>query len=141
MRKHAQPLSRSHVAAVANCFNIVCTTQLTTTSRTFALSMASSLTMWCVLSKCGAPDVEAPPCIQPSCMPAITMQTSEKEVLRNQAGTDAPGASEEVLYKIDIPANRYDMLCGGYMCIPDALLLGLLIYGYVTVASNLIMLQ
>ncbi|KAL4440220.1 hypothetical protein ABPG75_003221 [Micractinium tetrahymenae] len=41
--------------------------------------------------------------------------TSEKEMLRKelagQAGVDVSGASEEVIYKIDIPANRYDMLC------------------------------
>eukprot|EP00887_Chlorella_sp_A99_P005167 scaffold40.g5167.t1 len=43
--------------------------------------------------------------------------TSEKEMLRKelQNKTDlaaaAEGASEEVIYKIDIPANRYDMLC------------------------------
>lgn len=41
--------------------------------------------------------------------------TSEKEMLRKelagQAGADVSGASEEVIYKIDIPANRYDMLC------------------------------
>ena len=46
------------------------------------------------------------------------MQTSEKEMLRKELagagrGDDArlAAASEEVVYKIDIPANRYDMLC------------------------------
>ena len=41
-------------------------------------------------------------------------QTSEREMLQKEAGGKAgaaAGASEEVLYKIDIPANRYDMLC------------------------------
>ncbi|KAI8464212.1 MAG: hypothetical protein J3K34DRAFT_441251 [Monoraphidium minutum] len=41
-------------------------------------------------------------------------KTSEKEQLRKEHGKDAAsiqGASEEVIYKIDIPANRYDMLC------------------------------
>lgn len=43
------------------------------------------------------------------------VQTSEKEIIRKEHSTkevnDAPDASDEVLYKIDIPANRYDMLC------------------------------
>ena len=29
----------------------------------------------------------------------------------DQHGEDFAAASEEVLYRIDIPANRYDMLC------------------------------
>ncbi|KAG2427283.1 hypothetical protein HXX76_012479 [Chlamydomonas incerta] len=49
--------------------------------------------------------------------------TSEKEMLRkelasavakggdNRLAAEAAAASEEVIYKIDIPANRYDMLC------------------------------
>lgn len=37
--------------------------------------------------------------------------TSEKELLRNERGGGAAEASDEILYKIDIPANRYDMLC------------------------------
>ncbi|GMH34309.1 hypothetical protein BSKO_02143 [Bryopsis sp. KO-2023] len=40
--------------------------------------------------------------------------TSEKEMLRKELGLadgDVPAASEEIIYKIDIPANRYDMLC------------------------------
>lgn len=41
--------------------------------------------------------------------------TSEREMMRkeltSQAAADVSGASEEVIYKIDIPANRYDMLC------------------------------
>ncbi len=41
------------------------------------------------------------------------VQTSEKEMLqKEQKGKGvAKDASEEILYKIDIPANRYDMLC------------------------------
>ena len=42
-----------------------------------------------------------------------SMQTSEKEMLQKEQkgkGLDKY-VSEEVLYKIDIPANRYDMLC------------------------------
>lgn len=42
-----------------------------------------------------------------------SMQTSEKEMLQKEQkgkGLDKD-VSEEVLYKIDIPANRYDMLC------------------------------
>ncbi len=44
----------------------------------------------------------------------MPLQTSEKEILRKEhhgceaAATDA---EDEVLYKIDIPANRYDVLC------------------------------
>eukprot|EP00892_Ulva_mutabilis_P000903 jgi/Ulvmu1/10813/UM069_0049.1 len=39
--------------------------------------------------------------------------TSEAELLRKERGAaaGAAGASEDVIYKIDIPANRYDMLC------------------------------
>jgi len=39
--------------------------------------------------------------------------TSEKAEIEKEvgAGARAEGASEEVLYKIDIPANRYDLLC------------------------------
>lgn len=42
------------------------------------------------------------------------LQTTEKEQIRKEQGKgvdEVQGASEEVLYKIDIPANRYDMLC------------------------------
>ena len=44
------------------------------------------------------------------------MQTSEKEMLRKElaASTNTAQveeASDDVIYKIDIPANRYDMLC------------------------------
>jgi hypothetical protein len=50
-------------------------------------------------------------------------QTSEREMARKELASDAStaagaaaaaalaGASEDVIYKIDIPANRYDMLC------------------------------
>jgi hypothetical protein len=49
----------------------------------------------------------------------VCVQTSEKEMLRKELQTAAAGAvdatvssaSEEIIYKIDIPANRYDMLC------------------------------
>eukprot|EP00039_Didymoeca_costata_P024726 m.11255 g.11255 ORF g.11255 m.11255 type:complete len:600 (+) comp4407_c0_seq1:107-1906(+) len=38
--------------------------------------------------------------------------TSEKEKITKEQGADkAVGASEAVIYKIDIPANRYDLLC------------------------------
>lgn len=42
------------------------------------------------------------------------MQTTQEEILRKQHHTQEDAAStavEEVLYKIDVPANRYDMLC------------------------------
>ncbi|XP_048845163.1 phenylalanine--tRNA ligase beta subunit [Brienomyrus brachyistius] len=38
--------------------------------------------------------------------------TSEKDIiLREQGDVKAEGASDVVLYKIDVPANRYDLLC------------------------------
>lgn len=38
--------------------------------------------------------------------------TSEKTMLSKEKGADQAGeASEEVIYKIDVPANRYDLLC------------------------------
>uniref|UniRef100_A0A3P8PUG3 Phenylalanine--tRNA ligase beta subunit n=1 Tax=Astatotilapia calliptera TaxID=8154 RepID=A0A3P8PUG3_ASTCA len=40
------------------------------------------------------------------------LQTSEKEIIsREQGDTKASGASDVILYKIDVPANRYDLLC------------------------------
>ncbi|XP_075892961.1 phenylalanine--tRNA ligase beta subunit [Nelusetta ayraudi] len=38
--------------------------------------------------------------------------TSEKELISKEQGdTKASGASDAILYKIDVPANRYDLLC------------------------------
>ncbi|XP_040306284.1 phenylalanine--tRNA ligase beta subunit [Herpailurus yagouaroundi] len=38
--------------------------------------------------------------------------TSEKEIISKEQGNEkAEGASDVVLYKIDVPANRYDLLC------------------------------
>ncbi|XP_041919668.1 phenylalanine--tRNA ligase beta subunit isoform X1 [Alosa sapidissima] len=38
--------------------------------------------------------------------------TSERDIIsREQGGEKASGASDVVLYKIDVPANRYDLLC------------------------------
>ncbi|XP_044259116.1 phenylalanine--tRNA ligase beta subunit [Tribolium madens] len=40
--------------------------------------------------------------------------TTEKQMISKEQGEDcalAAGASEEVIYRIDIPANRYDLLC------------------------------
>ena len=44
------------------------------------------------------------------------LQTTEEEMQRKEKGAAAAAdgkaqEAEEVLYKIDIPANRYDMLC------------------------------
>uniref|UniRef100_A0A7N6B1E9 Phenylalanine--tRNA ligase beta subunit n=1 Tax=Anabas testudineus TaxID=64144 RepID=A0A7N6B1E9_ANATE len=40
------------------------------------------------------------------------LQTSEKEIIsREQGDSKASGASDIILYKIDVPANRYDLLC------------------------------
>ena len=39
-------------------------------------------------------------------------QTSEKTELSKEQGEEkAKDASERVIYKIDVPANRYDLLC------------------------------
>lgn len=40
-------------------------------------------------------------------------QTSEKQMLTKEQGENVSldNASEEVIYRIDIPANRYDLLC------------------------------
>nr|CAG4645431.1 EOG090X03QT [Lynceus sp. MCZ IZ 141354] len=38
--------------------------------------------------------------------------TTEKQIIaKEQGGDKSKGASEEVIYKVDIPANRYDLLC------------------------------
>ncbi|XP_058043735.1 phenylalanine--tRNA ligase beta subunit isoform X3 [Ahaetulla prasina] len=38
--------------------------------------------------------------------------TSEKDIISKEKGDEkAEGASETILYKIDVPANRYDLLC------------------------------
>uniref|UniRef100_A0A8C0INK0 Phenylalanine--tRNA ligase beta subunit n=1 Tax=Chelonoidis abingdonii TaxID=106734 RepID=A0A8C0INK0_CHEAB len=38
--------------------------------------------------------------------------TSEKDIIsKEQGGGKAEGASDIILYKIDVPANRYDLLC------------------------------
>ncbi|KAM9038071.1 phenylalanine--tRNA ligase beta subunit [Sarcophilus harrisii] len=38
--------------------------------------------------------------------------TSEKEIISKEQGDErAEGASDVILYKIDVPANRYDLLC------------------------------
>lgn len=38
--------------------------------------------------------------------------TSEKQIISKEQGTDrSGGASDDIIYKIDIPANRYDLLC------------------------------
>lgn len=38
--------------------------------------------------------------------------TSEKEMLEKEKGADkAVGASESVIFKVEVPANRYDLLC------------------------------
>lgn len=34
-----------------------------------------------------------------------------RKELQSATAAEVSGASEEVIYKIDIPANRYDMLC------------------------------
>lgn len=42
----------------------------------------------------------------------ICFQTTEKQMLIKEQGDQAgAGVSEDILYRIDIPANRYDLLC------------------------------
>jgi len=49
--------------------------------------------------------------------------TTEKQIISKEKGDDkSKGASEEVIYKIDVPANRYDLLC------LEGLVRGLLIF-------------
>ena len=51
--------------------------------------------------------------------------TSEKEMILKEHGlkrTGAEGSSETVIFKIDVPANRYDLLC------VEGLTLGLMIF-------------
>uniref|UniRef100_A0A2K6BNG9 Phenylalanine--tRNA ligase beta subunit n=1 Tax=Macaca nemestrina TaxID=9545 RepID=A0A2K6BNG9_MACNE len=44
--------------------------------------------------------------------PLLGGWTSEKEIIsKEQGNVKAAGASDVVLYKIDVPANRYDLLC------------------------------
>nr|CAD7425871.1 unnamed protein product [Timema monikensis] len=39
-------------------------------------------------------------------------ETTEKQIISKEQGHEqSEGASDEVIYKIDIPANRYDLLC------------------------------
>jgi len=50
-------------------------------------------------------------------------QTTEKQMIAKEQGSDQDiDASEEIIYKIDIPANRYDLLC------LESLSIGLLIF-------------
>ncbi|CAD6209001.1 GSCOCG00003648001-RA-CDS [Cotesia congregata] len=38
--------------------------------------------------------------------------TTEQQIIAKEQGTESSkGASEEIIYKIDVPANRYDLLC------------------------------
>ncbi|KAJ8935955.1 hypothetical protein NQ314_012577 [Rhamnusium bicolor] len=51
--------------------------------------------------------------------------TTEKQMITKEQGEDSQltsGASEDIIYRIDIPANRYDLLC------LEGLVLGLLIF-------------
>eukprot|EP00955_Chlamydomonas_euryale_P081378 363566-Chlamydomonas_euryale.AAC.11 len=64
-------------------------------------------------ARCGQGAGRAPRATIPFHARSAALQTSEKEMLtKNRAGdcADVEG-DEDVIYKIDIPANRYDMLC------------------------------
>ena len=53
----------------------------------------------------------------------ILFQTTEKLMITKEQGQQHAGeASEDVIYRIDIPANRYDLLC------LEGLVRGLLIF-------------
>ncbi|EFA77250.1 phenylalanine-tRNA ligase [Heterostelium album PN500] len=39
------------------------------------------------------------------------IKTSERKIIEKETGVVDKNASDEVLYKIDVPANRYDLLC------------------------------
>ena len=42
----------------------------------------------------------------------LVLKTSDYEVIAKEQGAEkAKGADTSVLYKIDVPANRYDLLC------------------------------
>jgi len=45
-------------------------------------------------------------------------QTTEKQMIMNEQGAEqSAGASEDIIYRIEIPANRYDLLClEGLVC-------------------------
>ncbi|XP_034938881.1 phenylalanine--tRNA ligase beta subunit [Chelonus insularis] len=49
--------------------------------------------------------------------------TTEQQMIAKEQGTEqSSGASEEIIYKIDVPANRYDLLC------LEGLSIGLLVF-------------
>ncbi|XP_015589636.1 phenylalanine--tRNA ligase beta subunit [Cephus cinctus] len=49
--------------------------------------------------------------------------TTEKQMIAKEQGSEQSiGASEEIIYRIDIPANRYDLLC------LEGLVIGLLVF-------------
>lgn len=53
------------------------------------------------------------------------LQTTEKLMITKEQGEDShssAGASEDIIYRIDIPANRYDLLC------LEGLVVGLLVF-------------
>ncbi|KDR06506.1 putative phenylalanyl-tRNA synthetase beta chain, partial [Zootermopsis nevadensis] len=53
----------------------------------------------------------------------LSVQTTEKQMITNEQGAEqSTGASEDIIYRIEIPANRYDLLC------LEGLVLGLLVF-------------
>lgn len=56
---------------------------------------------------------------------SFSFETTEKQMIAKEQGEDtklSAGASEDVIYRIDIPANRYDLLC------LEGLVVGLLVF-------------
>lgn len=43
----------------------------------------------------------------------LFLKTSEREMVAKEQGDNAKvdGLSEEIIYRIELPANRYDLLC------------------------------
>lgn len=41
----------------------------------------------------------------------LCFQTTEKQMISKEQGIEKTDASDEVIYRIDVPANRYDLLC------------------------------
>ena len=44
-------------------------------------------------------------------IPALRQTTEKQMISKEQGGDKSSGASEDVIFKVDIPANRYDLLC------------------------------
>jgi phenylalanyl-tRNA synthetase beta chain len=41
----------------------------------------------------------------------VHSQTTEKQMISKEQGIEKADASDDVIYRIEVPANRYDLLC------------------------------